>query len=289
MSAANTMTRELTRPRRDRGQLSAARKPKKEPEGSGKRTLVLQTAVVIGSVLIWHLFSLSPMAHKADMPGPTETFAELFALLPTSAFWSSIGATVLAWVIAFAACLVVGIPAGLVIGRNQRISDSTHFLIDFLRTIPPIALIPLSLLVLGPTITMVTVSAFLAGIWPILIQSVYAGRQLDPMLFQVSRSFRLKPLHRIRYVLAPDILAFIWPGIRLAVTAALLVTVAAQLIGGAPGIGSSIQNALLSEKPVTMFAYVIAAALFGLAINAGLVLIQAKLLWWHPSLRKVKR
>ncbi|MEE2522442.1 ABC transporter permease subunit [Pseudarthrobacter sp. J75] len=223
------------------------------------------------------------------MPKPVETVLELVRLGGTAEFWASVGDTFLAWMLAFLISTVVGIPVGLILGRSPRAAVSTHFLIDFLRTIPAIALIPLALLVLGPSFAMVVVVAAMAGIWPVLIQSIYAGRQLDPLLFQVSRSFRLTRLDRLRFVLAPDIMAFVWPGIRLAVTAALLVTVAAQLIGGAPGVGTSIQNALLSERPVTMFAYVIASALLGLLINAALVWLQEKLLWWHPSVRGKNR
>lgn len=256
---------------------------------SARRNLLIQTSVVVLSLVGWQLFSFSDTADKADMPSPLETLSALAELIPTAAYWSSVGSTVVAWLGAFVACLLVGIPVGMLIGRNQKVSDSTHFLIDFLRTIPPIALIPLSLLIMGPSIQMVILSSFLAGVWPILIQSVYAARQLDPMLFQVSRSFRLRPRYRLQFVLAPDLVAFVWPGIRLAITATLLVTVASQLIGGAPGIGHSIQNALLNEKQTTMFAYVATAALFGLTVNSIMVLLQNKLLWWHPSLRKASR
>lgn len=219
------------------------------------------------------------------MPGPIDTLSTLGQLVVTGEFWASMGWTVLAWGVALLVCIVIGVPLGLAIGRYRRVDDSTRFLIDFLRTIPSLALIPLVLLLFGTTLTMVVIVAVLAAIWPLLIQSIYAAQQVDPMLFQVSRSFRLKPLDRLRFVLVPDVTAFIWPGLRLAVTAALLVTVGAQLIGGAPGIGSSMQEALLLDKPNVMFAYVVASAVLGLSINAILMVLQAKLLWWHPSVR----
>lgn len=133
---------------------------------------------------------------------------------------------------------------------------------------------------------MVILVAVFAAIWPILIQSIYAARSIDPTLVQVSRSFRLSLADRIRFVLAPDIAAFIWPGLRLAVTAALLVAVGAELIGGAPGIGSAMQDALSLNRQTTMLAYVVSSAALGLLINTGLSVLQERLLWWHPSQRK---
>jgi ABC-type nitrate/sulfonate/bicarbonate transport system permease component len=200
-------------------------------------------------------------------------------------YWGALGITVLGWAIALLASVVVGIALGLTIGRNQRAQDSTHFLIDFLRTIPSLAIVPLLLLLLGTGIGMVAVTAFLTAVWPVLIQSIYAGRLADPSLHQVARSFRLTRWDRVRYVLTPDAIAFIWPGLRLAVTASLLSTVAAQLIGSAPGIGQQILKAQLADRTDSLFAWVLTAAALGLLINALLMWAQRRVLWWHPSMR----
>ena len=250
------------------------------------RELASQVGVVGAALLIWHVFSLSGTAQKAGMPGPLESFLRLAELLGTTPFWAAVGSTLFSWSVALFLSLAVGIPVGMLIGRSRRTADSSKFLIDFLRTIPSLAIIPLALLLLGPTKGMVVLVALLSAVWPILIQAMYAAEQADPLLTRVARCFRLTFGDRIRYVLAPEFLAFVWPGIRMAVTASLLVTVGAELIGGAPGIGSAIQDSLLVNQQVTMFAYVIAAALVGLSINALLMLLQRKLLWWHPSMRK---
>lgn len=252
------------------------------------RELASQVGTVAIALLLWHAFSLSEMAAKADMPGPLESFLRLAGMFATAEFWSTIGSTMLSWSLALLLSLIMGIPVGMMIGRSRRTADSSKFLIDFLRTIPSLAIIPLALLLLGPTKGMVVMVATFTAIWPVLIQSMYAAEQADPILTRVARSFRLTLGDRIRYVLAPEFLAFFWPGVRMAVTASLLVSVGAELIGGAPGIGSAIQDSLLINDQVTMFAYVIAAALVGLSINAALMFLQRKLLWWHPSMRKDK-
>lgn len=251
--------------------------------------LISQLATVVLFFVAWYVFSLTPMAERAMMPGPIATIARLFEMLGTAGFWLPLGQTMTSWAIALVLCLVIGVPFGLFFGRNTFAGDSTKILIDFFRTIPSLALLPLALLLLGATTWMVVMVAFLAGVWPLLIQAIYAGRQVDPTLQQVSRSFRLTPIERLRFVLVPDVVAFTWPGIRLSVTATLLVTVGAELIGGAPGIGSSIQAALTVNDQVTMFAWVVTAALYGLLINGLLNVVQRMLLWWHPSMRKDAR
>jgi ABC-type nitrate/sulfonate/bicarbonate transport system permease component len=254
--------------------------------GDGARGRVSQILVVAAAVLLWHVFSLSDMAVKANMPAPLETAGRFLELLPTPEFWTTIGSTMLSWCTALLLSLVIGIPVGMGLGRHRVAGQSSKFVIDFLRTIPSLAIIPLALLLLGPNYAMVVMVAAFTAVWPVLIQSMYAAENADPSLGLVGRSYRLTRRDRIRYILAPQFLSFFWPGLRMAVTASLLVAVGAELIGGAPGIGSAIQNSLLFNEQVTMFAYVLAAAGIGLGINSVLMLLQRKLLWWHASMRK---
>lgn len=225
------------------------------------------------------------MAVTAMLPGPIETVVSLGELVMNSAYWAATGATVMNWLISLILSVVIGVPLGLMIGSHRSAEKSTLLTIDFLRTIPSIALIPLTLLLLGATTSMVVAVAVLAAVWPVLIQSIYAAKAIDLTLIQVSRSFRLRLWDRIRFVLGPDVAGFIWPGFRLAVTTALLVSVGAELIGGAPGIGSAMQAALSLNQQSVMLAYVLTAAAFGLVVNTVVVALQAKLLWWHPAFR----
>jgi ABC-type nitrate/sulfonate/bicarbonate transport system permease component len=247
--------------------------------------LVSQSLVVLGFLAVWAAFSRTAIAERADMPGPLAVAERLGEFIVTAGYWTALGATIGSWSIALVTALVVGIPIGLAIGRHSRAFDSSKWTIDFLRTIPSVAFVPLALLLLGRSQAMVVIVAVIPAIWPLIIQSIYAGQQADPVLHRVARSFRLTWQDRLRYVLAPDALAFIWPGIRLATTAALLVTVFAELLGGAKGIGSEIMEAQIYNRPENLYAWVVTACFLGLLINGGLSMLQRRLLWWHPSLR----
>lgn len=268
-----------------RGAAGARRSPVAHP----LRRRAIQVGVVVLFLAGWEWFSRTQAAETAMFPGFLETIARLAEMIFTGVYWASLGSTLYSWTMSMIISIGVGVPVGLIIGRSRAADRSTSLLIDFLRTIPSIALIPLALLIVGVSNAMVILIAVLAAIWPILIQSVYAARSIDPMLAQVSRAFRLRWSDRIRFVLAPDAAAFIWPGLRLAVTAALLVGVGAELIGSAPGIGAQMQVALSQNQQDTMLAYVVTAATLGLALNMGLSLLQEKMLWWHPSMRRAER
>jgi len=248
--------------------------------------LLIQLAAVVAFLALWELFSLTPFAQRAQMPGAITSFATMFGLWGTGPYWGAIGGTLGAWAFALLASIVIGVPLGLIIGRSGIVYTSTHFVVDFLRTLPALALVPLGLLLFGPTHFMAIALAFFASVWPLLIQSVYAGKNADPMLHRMARSFRLRTRDRILYVLVPDALAFIWPGLRLATTAALLVTIAAEMIGLVTGsIGDAIAQSQLDTSPPDLFAYVLTSCFLGLGINAVLGLVQSRVLWWHPAFR----
>ena len=247
--------------------------------------LGIQLLVVLAAIVAWQLFSYTEIGRIAMFPGFVETAGAFLSLMGGGQFWAAVGTTLFVWAVALVISVGIGVPLGLLIGRLPFLEQSTSLTIDFLRTIPSFALIPVSLLIVGATNTMVIITAVIAGVWPLLIQSIYAAKGADPVLRQVARSYHLTLAHRIRYVLAPDALAFIWPGLRLAVTVVLLVAVGAQLIGGAPGLGFEIQAALTSNKQDVMLAYVVASMLLGLSFNSALGWAQKKWLWWHPSVR----
>lgn len=247
---------------------------------------VLQLGIVLAFLIIWEVFSTTGLATRADMPGPIETFGTLAGLVITGSYWSAIFSTLGSWGMALLVAIVVGVPLGLFLGRNTFAFESSKGTIDFLRTIPAIALVPLALLVLGQSKSMVVLVATIPAVWPLLVQSIAAGQQSDPILHRVARSYRLTTRDRILYVLAPEAMAFIWPGLRLATTTSLLAAVFAELLGGRNGIGVELIDAQIYNQSAALYAWVLTACFLGLAINAVLTAIQKRLLSWHPALRR---
>lgn len=126
----------------------------------------------------------------------------------------------------------------------------------------------------------------LSAVWPLLIQSMYAAKQVEPLLKWVFRVFRMGTIDKITQLWAPSIALFVSTGMRLAATMALLMTVASEYLGGAPGLGLNLSNSELAFQRPEVFAYAITAGCLGLIINLLIVFIQQKVLWWHPIIRE---
>jgi ABC-type nitrate/sulfonate/bicarbonate transport system permease component len=249
------------------------------------RLLVQIAAVAVAGGAWWLLSTLLP---AGTLPPPGEVMVRLGTLAVTPPFWNAIGVTVGTFVVALVACIVVGVPLGLAIGANSVATTSTRLLFDFLRTIPPIAVLPLLLLLFGAETRMVLILAIAGAIWPIVIQSIYAARQGERLLVDMARSFRFPRAVFVRHIFVPGVLPFVLTGLRIGTTICLLLTVSGELLGGAPGVGFEIANAQAFYDNSRMYAYVVVAAILGLLVNAGFWVVQQRLLHWHPSVRGEK-
>jgi ABC-type nitrate/sulfonate/bicarbonate transport system permease component len=246
--------------------------------------LLAQIAVIAVAMLVWWYGSVS--LPTGVMPSPFATIATLGQYALTPHFWATVGETVATFLVALVICTVVGVPLGLAIGSSRLATQSTRLVFDFLRTIPPIAILPLVLLIFGPTFEMVLVVVVLGAIWPILIQSVYAARQGEPLLVDMTRSFRIPHRWFIARVFFPGSLPFIMTGLRVGTTICLLLTITGELLSGAPGIGFEIADAKNFLDTPRMYAYVLVSALLGLVVNGAFWVVQRRVLRWHASNRQ---
>jgi ABC-type nitrate/sulfonate/bicarbonate transport system permease component len=245
--------------------------------------VLAQVAVVGIAVAGW--WCLSRVAPAGSVPSPARTLAALGALARTGGLWVAVGQTATTWSIGIAVCTLVGVPVGLLIGASRLATDSTRLSIDVVRNIPPVALVPLGLLLWGPTRSMVLLLVISGTIWPIIIQSIYASRQREPRLRDVARVFHLRRRWWLTHVFLPGVTPFVLTGLRVAATICLLLTITGELLGGAPGVGTRILSAEIGDDDPQMYAYVVVAALLGLTVNWLIWLARRRLLRWHPSVR----
>jgi len=262
---------------------AVATRPERSARSGRGPIIVAQTGVIILALLVW--WCASAMLPAGIVPGPLDTFGTLVALTTTVPFWGAVAETVWSFGVSLVLCIVIGVPLGLAIGSSRIATQSTRLVFDFLRTIPPIAILPLVLLVFGPTFEMVVVVVALGAIWPILIQAVYAAGQGEALLKDMAASFRIPRAWYVTRIFLPGALPFVMTGVRVGTTVCLLLTITAELLGGAPGVGAEIAEAQVALDNPQMYAYVMVAAILGLLVNLGFWAVQRRLLHWHASNR----
>ena len=145
--------------------------------------------------------------------------------------------------------------------------------------------IPLVIVLYGSTIRSTVVLVVYAAFWQVLVQVLYGVADVDPVADETARSFRFDTWGRVRYVLWPTALPFVFTGIRLAASVALVLAVTAELVIGSPGLGALIGVAQTSNAVDVMYALIVVTGLLGVAINLAARVVERRTLAWHQSVR----
>jgi ABC-type nitrate/sulfonate/bicarbonate transport system permease component len=125
-----------------------------------------------------------------------------------------------------------------------------------------------------------------ASFWQVLMQVLYGVRDVDPVARETARSYRFRPLTRVRTVIWPTALPYVMTGFRLGAAVALILEITGELVIGSPGLGRQIAVAQSSDAVPAMYALVIVVGLIGVIVNVGVRAIERRVLRWHPSVRR---
>jgi NitT/TauT family transport system permease protein len=235
-----------------------------------------------GFFLIWELAARSGLVSTLSIPPPSVVLPRLVEMLGTEQFLRDIIATVLAWAIGLGIAIVIAVPAGLVLGSIPAVRVATRAIVEFLRPIPSVALIPAALVAIGggPE-TKITLAVY-ASVWPILFNTIYALDEIDPLLVDTARSFGTSRARVMTSVALPHAAPFIFTGIRMSAAIALIVVISVEFIAGAVrGIGRfSLEAYEGAGRMDLVIAATLVAGVVGYLINEGLERLGRRWFTW---------
>lgn len=237
----------------------------------------------VAALALWQLLATVGPVSESSIPTATEAVRALVTLLGEAATWTAIWETVQMALLGFLIALAIAIPVGILIGLSRFAFMSTKFVFDFFKVIPPIVIIPITILVFGPTIQMGVFLVVFAIVFALAIQTAYGVRDADPVLLDTMRCYGQGLLSQIRYARLPSAAPFIAVGIRIAAAAALIVAVVAGLIGGAPGLGRALLLAQAGGQSDVTFAIVLLLGIMGVIVGHGIGWLQRRIVFWAPS------
>jgi ABC-type nitrate/sulfonate/bicarbonate transport system permease component len=241
---------------------------------------------IVVALAVWELLSRADVFPSKFIPPATTVLGKFFSLLAHSSFWSAVEGTMAGWALGLAIAVVLGVPLGLLVGSSDYPFRAFRPVIEFLRPVPSVALIPLAVLVFGPSYSTKLFLVTFASFWPILIQSIYGVKDVDQVAMDTARTFRLGPIQRFFHVTLPSASPYIVTGIRLSSSIAIILAVTAGLVVGVPGLGSSILLAESGGAFPEMYALIIAAGILGFLLSKIFRLFERVVLRWHPSQRR---
>jgi len=256
--------------------------------GGGSRRLRSVLLGGAGLLVLAALLEILPRTRviNPDFLPPLSRIAVVFGeQLATADFWWALLSTLRGWLLGLLIAVVAGVVLGVLIGSVPLLQRLLGPTIDFLRPIPSIVWVPLAVLLFGTTMQATLVMVVYASLWPILMQVTYGVEAVDRTALDTARSFRINPLRTAWRVTWPSIQPYLFVGIRLSATIALLLEITGELIIGSPGIGKLITLAQTGGNLTTMYALVWVSAILGILVGIGARALESRAMFWHASIR----
>jgi len=240
-----------------------------------------QFIVLLAVLVFWAIGDLYGMFNSDVIPPILDVGAALGTVFQRTEFLPSLWLTIRDSLFSVIIATSLAIPLGLLIGMSSKIELSTRVLLDFGRTFPMIALIPIFILLIGTNHIMKIVITSMACFFPILVQTIYGARRLDTTVEDTVTSFQIPAMMRFTRVVFPSAMPYIATGIRLSLSISILVAIAVEVFTQVPGIGSLIGLAQTYNETAVAFLYVIIAGLAGVSVTGLWDLLETRLLAWH--------
>lgn len=219
--------------------------------------------------LIWlTAVDLLQLAPATLIPNFLDTGRFILDALASGEIFENGFATAYRWVYGFAIGVALGAPLGVILGQFKVLRNFFTGTIEYFRSIPVTALIPLFLALFGvgdfSRIAMVILPTFL--LMTITMQA--AVLHISPARCEMARSFKASEAQIFRLILIPEIMPAFFTGIRLSVSLSLVVVIVSEMfVGARNGIGQRIYESYMTSQLESLFGYLLLLGLIGLSLN----------------------
>jgi sulfonate transport system permease protein len=231
--------------------------------------------------VVWDLVVRAGWIKPILLPTPWATLGTLVTGLAGGPLLLDFGVTVLRTLQAFFIAAVVGVPLGVVLGSNEKAYRSVEFLIDFFRSTPSSALIPLFLLIFGVSdINKVAIAAF-GALLIVVFNSAYGVMNARKQRVMAARVMGASRWQVFKDVLIWESLQPTFVGLRSAVSMALVIVIVAEMfIGSDNGLGHRIIDAQQVLNVKSMYAAILSAGALGYGLNVLFLVVERKIVHW---------
>jgi ABC-type nitrate/sulfonate/bicarbonate transport system permease component len=237
-------------------------------------------------LLAWELISRTRFVDPLLLPPPSIVFLEIGRLLWSGSLLIDLWASLRRILIGFSLSVVISVLIGALMARSMLFEDLFDPIVELIRPVSPLAIFPLALLWFGIGDGSKIFLIALSCSFPIIL-STYAGvRGIDRSYIRVARSLGASPSEILIRIILKGCLPQLFTGIRLAWGIALIVIIAAEMIGGVAGLGYMVLTAQQTFRVDRVFAGIVTIGVLGFVTDQGLRALRRKLLPWYQELRE---
>ncbi|MDM0045631.1 ABC transporter permease [Variovorax dokdonensis] len=242
-----------------------------------------------GLLTVWQLIVAARWVPEEYLPGVPAVFGALVEQFSDRAFWVGEALTLLRAIGGLLLATVCGVGVAVLAARFRWVEQALAPLVQIMLSLPPAALVPLSIFALGLGPKLFAFIIWYSAVWVIYLGTNNALRSNEPVQLNMARTFgygRWETLWRVRLpAAAPEV----FTSVRLAAAGALMATVATEMLAGKDGLGFLLYDTAFSLRIPEMFALLLTAGFNGVLLNQAILRMRRYVSGWHEQLSATAR
>ncbi len=262
---------------------AAPAEPEEERDTGGQRWLEITLTVLplLGLLGLWWAITAMNLVNSLLLPGPGQVFRSAAELIANLSLVRDSAVSLLRVMEGFLIAVALALPIGAAMGMSRVAHRIIDPIIEFVRPIPPIAVIPLAILWFGieeaSKIFIIVYGAF----FPMVVNTMAGFRATEETHLRAIRMLGANRWETFRHVTLPTAFPHMVVGMRLGMGMAFVVLVAAELIAASSGLGYMIQEARTHFQTDAVLVGIVTIGLLGFLLNKALLALERRIVRWR--------
>lgn len=234
-------------------------------------------------LLLWEAAGRVGLTNPHLLPAPSRVFVDIYELIVSRELFGAFTASMVRVVSGFLIAVVVGVILGILMARFKLAEDFIDPLVELVRPISPLAILPLAILWFGIGDASKIFLIALSCSFPVLLNTYAGVKSIDVALIRAARSLGANQSEVIRRIILPGSLPTILTGVRISWGIALIVIIASEMVGAVNGLGFMVLDAQQTFKVERVFSGIFVIGAVGFITDRLLRWFRKAITPWHAE------
>jgi len=249
-------------------------------------SILLRPLFIAALLAVWEIIVRVSHIPAFLLPAPSAIGVALYRGVTSGLYQEHIVVTLTETALGFIAGSLGGLLLGTCVALSRRFDYFVYPIIVMFQAMPKVALAPLIIVWFGLGITSKVVNAAMVCFFPLMINTIVGLRSADEDRVALMRSLAASPLQIFAMLRVPNALPYIFAGLEIAMIFALIGAIVGEFVGAQAGLGMLIQSMNFNMDVAGQFSILLILSVIGLALNASVIAVRKKVLFWDPASRQ---